>query len=65
MGAGELQRGLPGFGAAVAEEDAIEAGDLGEAQGEFGGVLVIEEVGGVDERLALLVRWLRSIAGWA
>ncbi len=39
VGAGELERGLPGFGAGVAEEDAVEAGDLGEALGEFGGVL--------------------------
>ena len=39
VGAGELERGFPGFGAGVAEEDAVEAGDLGEAQGELGGVL--------------------------
>ena len=53
MGAGELQRSLPCFGAAVAEEDAVEAGDLGEAEGEFRGVLVEEEVRGVEELLRL------------
>ena len=53
VGAGELERGLPGLGAAVAEEDAIEAADLGQAEGEFGGVLVEEEVGGVEELLRL------------
>ena len=51
VGAGELERSLPGFGAAVAEEDAVEAADLGEAEGEFGGVLVEEEVRGVEEAL--------------
>ena len=49
MGTCKLQRGLPGFGAGVAEEDAVQAADLGEAKGEFGGVLVEEEVGGVEE----------------
>jgi hypothetical protein len=32
VGAGEFQGGFPGFGAGVAEEGAIEAGDLGEPQ---------------------------------
>ena len=32
VGAGELERGLPGLGAGVAEEDAVESADLGEAQ---------------------------------
>ncbi len=50
VGAGELERGLPGFGAGVAEEDAVEAGDLGEAEGELGGAGVVDEVRGVDER---------------
>ena len=53
VSAGELERGLPCFGAAIGEEDAIEAADLGEANSQFGGVLVEEEVGGVDEALAL------------
>ncbi len=53
VGAGELECGFPGFGAAVAEEDTVEAADLGETKGEFGGVLVEEEVRGVDEALAL------------
>ena len=51
--AGELERGLPGFGAGVGEEDAVEAGDLGEAEGELGGVRMVEEVARVDERLRL------------
>ena len=53
VGAGKLEGSLPGFGAAVAEEDAVEAADLGEAKGEFGGVLVEEEVRGVEQALAL------------
>jgi hypothetical protein len=53
VGAGELERGLPGFGAGVAEEDAVEAGDLGETKGEFGGAAVVEKIAGVDELLRL------------
>ena len=53
VGAGELECGFPGFGAGVAEEDAVEAGDLGEAERELGGAAVVEEVDGVDERLRL------------
>ena len=55
-GAGELERGLPGLGAAVAEEDAVEAADLGETEGEFGGALVEEEVRGVEELARLMAR---------
>ena len=33
VGAGEFERGLPSFGAAVGKEDAIEARDFGEAEG--------------------------------
>ena len=64
VGAGELERGLPGFGAAVAEEDAVEAADLGEAEGELGGVLVEEEVRGVQQALALCSAMAASMAGW-
>ena len=64
VGAREFERGLPCFGAAVAEEDAVEAADLGEAEGELGGVLVEEEVRGVDEALALAMI-ASSTAGWA
>ncbi len=53
VGASEFQRGLPGFGAAVAEEDAVEAAHLSEAQSEVGGVLVEEEVRRVEQPLAL------------
>ncbi len=53
VGAGELECGFPGFGAGVGEEDAVEAGDLGEAERELGGVRVVEEVAGVDEGLRL------------
>ena len=52
VGARELQRGFPGFGAGVAEEDAVEAGDFGEAKRELRGVGVVEEVAGVDEASA-------------
>ena len=57
VGAGELERGLPGLGAGVAEEDAVHAADLGQAQGELGGVLVVEEVRGVDEAACPARRW--------
>jgi hypothetical protein len=53
VGAGEFQRCLPGFCAGVAEEDAVEAGDLGEAKGELCGAAVVEEVAGVQQRLRL------------
>jgi hypothetical protein len=53
MGARQLHCALPGFGAGVGEEDAVEAGALGEAQREFRLSLVIEEVRRVDERAAL------------
>jgi hypothetical protein len=55
VGASEFQRCFHGFGAAVAKEYAVEAADLGEAEGELGGVLVEEEVRGVDEALALTI----------
>ncbi len=54
MGARQLQRAFPGFGAGVGEEDAIQAGALGEPQRKLRLALVIEEVRGVDERAALL-----------
>ena len=53
VGARQLERALPGFGAGVGEEDAVEAGALGEAQRELGLALVVVEVRGVDERAAL------------
>ena len=53
IGARQLERALPGFGAGVGEEDAVEAGALGEAQRQFRLALVIEEVRRVDERAAL------------
>ncbi len=53
VGARQLERALPGFGAGVGEEGAVEAGALGEAQREFRLALVIEEVRGVDQRAAL------------
>ena len=65
VGAGELQRGLPGFGAAVAEEDAVEAADLGQAQGEFGVCSWKKRFEVWMSLLALRRRWLASIAGCA
>ena len=53
VSASELERALPGLGAGVGEEDAIEAGALGETQGQLGLTLVVEEVRGVDELAAL------------
>ncbi len=53
IGAGQLHGALPGFGAGVGEEGAVEAGLLGEAQGELRLALVVVEVRGVDERAAL------------
>ncbi len=57
VGASEFERGLPGFGAAVSEEDAVKSADLSETKREFGCVLVEEEVRGMDEAFALLARW--------
>src|SRR5580698_99042 len=54
MGASQFKRALPGLGAGVGEEDAIESGALGEAQSEFGLAFVIEEVRRMNERAALL-----------
>ena len=36
LGAGQLQRGFVGLGAAVAEEGAVHAGGFGQPQGELG-----------------------------
>ena len=54
IGASQLHCAFPGFSAGVGEEGAIEAAAFGEAQGELGLTLVVEEVGGVDELAALL-----------
>src|SRR6185503_5017275 len=50
----DFQRGLNGLGSAVAEEGAVESGGSGEAQSEWGLVLVKIEVRDVDELTALL-----------
>jgi hypothetical protein len=55
VGTSQLESSLPGFGAAVAQEDAVETADFGEAKSEFGGVLVKKEVRGVEEAFALTV----------
>jgi hypothetical protein len=62
IGAREFESGFPGFGAAVGEEDAVEAADFSQAESEFSGVLVEEEVGRVDEALALTLD--RFFDGW-
>ncbi len=54
VGAGKFECGFPGFGAGVRKEDAVEAADLGEAEGERSGVFVEEEIRGVDKLAALL-----------
>ena len=65
VGAGELQRGFPGFGAGVAEEGAVEAGDFGEAERElYGGASVVEEVAGVDEPCCACSVMAAVMAGW-
>ena len=50
-----LSAPFPGFGAAVAEKRLIQAGNLGQPFGQFRLVLVIEQVGDVNQpaRLAL------------
>jgi len=53
MSARQLHCAFPGFGAGIREEDAIHAGAFVETHREFCLALVIEEVGCVDERLAL------------
>ena len=55
QGTGELERSFPGFGAAVAEKCLVQAGNLGQPFGQFRLVLVIEQVGYVNQpaRLAL------------
>jgi hypothetical protein len=58
VGASKLERCLPRFGAAVAEEDPVKAADLYEAEGEFGSMLVEEEVRGMDEAAALAMNCL-------
>ena len=49
----QLQRSLPRFGAGVAEEDAVQAGDLGEAQRKLGLAVVEEEIRDVQQLPAL------------
>ena len=49
VGACQLQRGLPRFGAAVTEEDAVHAGDLGQLDCQRGGAIVVEEVRRVQQ----------------
>jgi hypothetical protein len=53
VGACELKCGFPGFNAAVGEEDAVEAADLGEPKSEFSCVFMEKKIGGVEEALAL------------
>jgi len=52
--ASQLERALPGLGAGVGKEDAIQAGAFGEPLRQLSLTLVIEEIRDVDERAALL-----------
>jgi hypothetical protein len=54
MRAGQLQSRLPGLRAAVAQEDAIEAGNLSQSHRQLGRAAVIEEVRGVQDLRTLL-----------
>src|SRR5438270_258606 len=49
VSASDLQRRLPGFGAAVRKEDAIEAGDARQALGDLRCELVVVQVRGVNQ----------------
>ena len=46
------------------KEDAVEAGEFGEAEGEFGGVFVEEEVAEVWSRAWLWRAMAAVMAGW-
>src|ERR1041385_1294902 len=58
VGARKFQRAFPGFGTAVAEERAVEAGDLCELLSQLSLKFVIEKVRGVDQPACLLVEHL-------
>ena len=58
VGAEDLDGAFHGLGAGVGEEDAVEAGDLAQALGQFAGVLVIVEIRGVEEQGGLLLNHL-------
>ena len=53
VGTSQFESGFPGFGAAVAEEDSVEAADLGQTLGELPLQRVKKEVRCVEEPLAL------------
>jgi hypothetical protein len=55
VGAREFERCFPCLGAAIAKEDAVEAADFCEAEGELGCAFVEEEVRGVEEALTLKI----------
>ena len=50
----ELDRGFVRFGAGIAEEDRIEAGEFGQAVGQRAGRFVMVEVAAVHERRGLI-----------
>src|ERR1019366_4524323 len=52
-GAGELERSLPGLGAAVAKESAAKPGDLRQQPREFRLILVEEQIGNMNQPAGL------------
>src|SRR5712671_1338872 len=54
VSASDLERRFPGFGAAVGQEDAIEAGDTRQTLGDLRGELVVVQVRGVNQFRGLL-----------
>jgi hypothetical protein len=60
VGANDFERALHGLGAGVAEEDAIQAGDAGDALRQGTLVLVVIEVGAVDHARSLLANDLHQ-----
>ena len=60
MRACQLQRGLPRFGAAVTEEDAVHACDLRQLECKRGGAVMVEEVRSMQQCGGLLMDGTRD-----
>ena len=53
QGTRQLQSAFPGFGSAVAEECLVEPGDLRQPLRQFRLILVVEEIGNVNQSVGL------------
>jgi hypothetical protein len=60
VSAGQLERALPGLGAAVAEEGAVQPGEAGQAPRQLCLVGMIEKVGDVDQFARLPLQGARD-----